>query len=134
MGFVNDSYSSCIFILLSQGWRTFLSGGSKLRSQTEKTWVTDVIILTRGLNGSSAKICAKSKKIDLHPRNIQLPVFNAPVWKNKLFFTTLFSLPFFRKIFQTTSGSLKCASGSLSDPRVSGSPFLSYHEKAIKAL
>ena len=34
---------------------------------------------------------------------------------------------FFRKIFQTTNGSLKCASGSLSDPQVSGSPSLGYN-------
>ena len=30
--------------------------------KTEKTWVTDVIILTRGLYASFAEICAKSKK------------------------------------------------------------------------
>ena len=89
------------------------------RPKKEKTLVTDVIILTRGLNASFAEIYAKSKKKDLHLRNIQLPVFNAPLWKNRLFFTTLFSLPFFRRIFQTTSG-------SLGDPLVSGSPSLYY--------
>ena len=34
------------------------------------------------------------------------------------------SLPFFPTVFETTSGSLKSAGGSLSDPRVSGSPCL----------
>ena len=36
------------------------------------------------------------------------------------------SLPFFPIVFETTSGSLKSASGSLSDPRVGGSPSLIY--------
>ena len=40
------------------------------------------------------------------------------------------SLPFFPKVFETTSGSLKSASGSLSDPRVSGSPSLVYNMSA----
>ena len=35
-------------------------------------------------------------------------------------------LPFFPTVFETTSGSLKSASGSLSDPRVSDSPSLIY--------
>ena len=34
------------------------------------------------------------------------------------------SLPFFPTVFETTGGSLQSASGSLSDPRVSGSPSL----------
>ena len=34
------------------------------------------------------------------------------------------SLPFFPTVFETTSGSLKSASGSRSDPLVSGSPAL----------
>ena len=56
----------------------------------KKTWVTDVIILTRGLNASFAEICVKSKKKDLHLRNTQLPVFNAPLWKNRLFYYVIF--------------------------------------------
>ena len=40
------------------------------------------------------------------------------------------SLPFFPTVFETTSGSLKSASGSLSDPRVSGSPSLIYSMSA----
>ena len=80
--------------------------------------------INKGLKRKFCRNLCKEQKKDLHLRNTQLPVFNATVWKNKLFFTTLFSLPFFRKIFQTTSGSLKCASGSLKNPRVSGSPSL----------
>ena len=34
----------------------------KVADRKRKTWVTDVIISTRGLNASSAEICAKSKK------------------------------------------------------------------------
>ena len=40
------------------------------------------------------------------------------------------SLPFFLTVFETTSGSLKSASGSLSDPLVSGSPSLIYSMSA----
>ena len=40
------------------------------------------------------------------------------------------SLRFFPTVFKTTSGSLKSASGSLSDPRVSGSPSLMYSMNA----
>ena len=40
------------------------------------------------------------------------------------------SLPFFPIVFKTTSGSLKCASGSFSDPQVSGSPSLIYSMSA----
>ena len=120
-----------ILHLLYQGWRTFLSGGSNLRSQTEKR--KNVGHGCNNINeGLERKFCRnlyKEQKKDLHLRNTQLPVFNATVWKNKLFFTTLFSLPFFHKIFLTTNGSLKCASGSLSDPRISGSPSLSYTYK-----
>ena len=36
------------------------------------------------------------------------------------------SLPFIPTVFETTGGSLKSASGSLSDSRVSGSPSLIY--------
>ena len=39
---------------------------------------------------------------------------------------------FFRKIFEATSGLLKCARGSLSDPWVSGSPSLSYSITSFK--
>ena len=40
------------------------------------------------------------------------------------------SLAFFPTVFETTSGPLKSASGSLSDPRVSGSPSLIYSMSA----
>ena len=93
----------------------------------KKKWVTDVIILTWSLNPSSAEICAKSKKKKDLLRNALLPVLNVTLWKDKLFFTRTYvnvRYRFFRKIFQTASGSLKCA-GSLNDPRVSGSPSLS---------
>ena len=40
------------------------------------------------------------------------------------------SLPFFSTVFETTSGLLKSASESLSDPRVSGSPSLIYSVSA----
>ena len=39
-------------------------------------------------------LCKEQKKKDLYLKNTQLPVFNAPAWKNMLFFTTLFSLRF----------------------------------------
>ena len=39
-------------------------------------------------------------------------------------------LPFFPTVFGTTSGSLKSASGSLGEPRVSGSPSLIYSMSA----
>ena len=69
----------------------------KFNQKKKKTWVTDVIILMRGLNPSSAEICAKSKKRS-SPQNTQLTVFNATVWKDKFFFTTLmFDIVFFAK-------------------------------------
>ena len=83
--------------------------------------------------GFEPKFCQnlwKEQKKDLHLRNTQLPVFSATVWRDKLFFTNLYvnvRNRFFRKIFHTASGSLKCASGLLSDPRVSGSPPLAYN-------
>ena len=40
------------------------------------------------------------------------------------------SSPFFLTVFETTSGSLKSASGSLNDPLVSGSPSLIYSTSA----
>ena len=40
------------------------------------------------------------------------------------------SLPFFPAVFETTGRSLKSASGSLSDPRISGLPSLIYSMSA----
>ena len=39
-------------------------------------------------------------------------------------------LPFFPTVFKTTGGSLKFASGSFSDPRISGLSFLIYSMSA----
>ena len=44
-------------------------------------------------------LCKEQKKKDLHLKNSQLPVFNAAVWKDKLFFTTLMFVTVFFVIF-----------------------------------
>ena len=88
-----------ILHLLYQGWRTFLSGGSNLRSQTEKR--KNVGHGCNNINeGLERKFCRnlyKEQKKDLHLRNTQLPVFNATVWKNKLFLPRYFRYRFFVK-------------------------------------
>ena len=87
-------------------------------------WVTNVIILTRCLNPSYAEICAKSKKKIFTSEIPSFPSSMPQYGKISFFYYVNVRYHFFRKIFKTTNGSLKCASGSLSDPRVSGSPSL----------
>ena len=113
---------------LCQGWRTFLSGWSNLRSQTEKRKNVGhgCNHINERLERKFCRNLCKEQKKRFSPQKYPVSRHQCRSMENKLFFTTLFSLPFFRKIFQTTSGSLKCESGSLSDPRVSGSPSLTY--------
>ena len=110
-------------------------GGSKVADR-KKAWVTDVVIQTRRLNQGRIKrsrgpgqltmmsnFCLKSGEEQNKGYHIRrCPIFRPKSDEEQKKVITSAG----RKIFQTVSGSLKCASGSLSDPRVSGSPSLSY--------
>ena len=67
------------------------------RPKKEETWVTDVIILTIGLNLSSAEICAKSKKRS-SPQKHPATRLQCHSLEKMLFFITLLR-PFLRYRF-----------------------------------
>ena len=95
----------CLIILcrlLHQGWRTFLNGGSNLRSQTEKRKNVGhgCNNIYEGLERKFCRNLCKEQKKDFHLRNTQLPIFTAPLWKNSLFLLRYFLYRFFVKIFK----------------------------------
>ena len=135
---MNKSLCLHVYFIISVNFSEFFYGYRPGMANLFKWWVKFKVVDRKKKNaghrcnnineGFESKFCpnlCKWQKKKIFTSEIpSFPSLMPQYGKISFFSLRYFSLPFFRKIFLTTSGSLTCASGLLSDPRVSGSPSL----------